>query len=284
MRIEFSIDWLAFTAPLVLLPSPELYIISAPGSVGYGADTAHNGYKTAYRNGYGALCQWNDERPEMRVFTQYSGKTLARYIDAGRYPHEILQLHAIKDDSRLTRIDLAFDLHNTAFNICERYRELKAGNVRCATSKANLIVGVEGGTTLYIGSRQSDKFLRIYDKAAEQQVPGDWMRVELEIKGDTAHEIGRLYSTADGNTLAKMAKGLLWNMVQFDDAIWKHLCCESVPTGFTISHKKADNLLSWLADQVAPAIGSYIMKGGDRNVIDQLDVMVWAYINRKSRL
>jgi DNA relaxase NicK len=284
MRIEFIIDWLAFTTPLSLMPSPELYTVFPPKSGGFTAVQAHNGYKTAYRNGYGALCQWNTERPEMRVLTQYSGTTLARYQDENIRPTSLLQLHAIKDGSRLTRIDLAFDLHDTGLSISEQYESLKRGNAKAATSKANLIVGVTGGTTLYIGSRQSDKFLRIYDKAAEQEIPGDWVRVELEIKGDTAQALGKQISMASEYELAAIAKGMLWSMVQFPDEIWQNLCSESSPVGFSISHKKSDNLKSWLADQVAPAVGNYILKGGDTNIIDQLDVMVWAFLNRKSRL
>lgn len=284
MRINFSVDWLAFTSPLVLLPSPQLYVIHDTGTNTFRSETARNGYKTAWRNCDGAICQWNTERPEMRVLTQYSGRTLERYKDRGLDACILLQLHGIRDDSRLTRIDLAFDLHDTGKSIPDWYDQLKHGNIKCTTSKSNLIVGVDGGETLYIGSRQSDKFLRIYNKAAEQAVPGDWIRVELEIKGDMARELGPKLTNASPLHMAAVAKAILWSMVQFDDDIWKHLCSDGCMPDIVISHKKSDNIKGWLADQVAPALGKYIAEGGDRDILDQLAVLINAYLDRKSRL
>lgn len=284
MRIEFSIDWLAFTQPLTLLPSPSLYAPVARNSGNWYVDRPHNGYKTAYRNQHGVLCQWNDERPEMRVHTQYSGETLTRCQDAGLSPMQIVQCHAIHDDWRLTRIDLAFDLYNSPVDIEGLYKEITKGNIKMSTTKANLLKGADGGQTLYIGSRQSDKFIRIYDKAVEQSLPGNWIRIELEIKGETAREIGKRLPLLVGAQLSGIAKELLWNMVQFKDKTYQHLCSEKTPIDFTISHKKSDNLKSWLADQVAPAIADYLLKGGDNDIIDQLTVLVSAAIRRKSRL
>lgn len=282
MRIKFVVDWLGFTSPLTLMPIPELFVVT--GGKGFTEVQPHNGYKTAYRNPLGALVQWNTERPEMRVLSQYSGTTLGRYIDAGIRPDQIMQIHANREDSRITRIDLAFDLLDTGFNIQQRYNELKSGNVKCSTSRANLVVGLDGGQTLYVGSRQSDKFLRIYDKAAEMSIPGDWVRVELEVKGDTARALGTQLVNASELTMARVAKQMLWSMVQWDDPIWQHLCSDTLAIDFSISHKKGDNIKSWLADQVAPAIGNYLIKGGDRDILDTLQVLVNSYIDRKSRL
>lgn len=45
------------------------------------------------------------------------------------------------------------------------------------------------GKTIAIGSRQSETYTRIYDKAIEQQVGGHWIRVEVESKGETASKV-----------------------------------------------------------------------------------------------
>jgi phage replication initiation protein len=42
------------------------------------------------------------------------------------------------------------------------------------------------GRTLYLGSRASESYMRIYDKAAESHLSGHWVRVELELKGKKA--------------------------------------------------------------------------------------------------
>lgn len=51
--------------------------------------------------------------------------------------------------------------------------------------------GEHGGWTVYLGSRSSMAFVRIYDKAAEQGVSGHWVRFELECKGRFADAITR---------------------------------------------------------------------------------------------
>jgi DNA relaxase NicK len=285
MNISFCIDWLGFTTPLHYMATPEQYAAFPTGHSAFMPAKAHNGYKSAWMNNLGATVQWNEERPEMRVLSQYSGATLNRYRDCDMQAATVLEIHSYKPETRLTRIDLAFDLRDTGFGIQAKYMNLKHGEVKCSTSKADLIVGTTGGTTLYIGSRQSDKFLRIYDKAAEQQIPGDWVRVELEIKGDTARELGKIILLNSSEAqLAKIAKSMLWSMVQFPDEIWQHLCADSSPVTFTISHKKSDNLKSWLADQVAPAIADYLLRGGDKDILDQLDILIQAQLRRKSRL
>jgi len=53
-----------------------------------------------------------------------------------------------------------------------------------AKIKASLI----NGETLYIGSRKSGRFWRIYNKALEQGIPGPLFRIEIELKGDRARQ------------------------------------------------------------------------------------------------
>lgn len=282
MRTNFSIDWLGFTSDIVTLPTPGMYAYAAH-KAGWTADKARNGYRVAYRNENGASVSWNEDRPDMRVLTQYSGKALEHYIDDGVEPIRIANFHA-QQGARLTRIDLAIDIHDKFVDIPELYKMLNDGRAKSASTKYNLIVGSDGGSTLYVGSRQSDKMLRAYDKAAEQAVPGFWYRFELEIKNDVANEIGKRLSTMTGFQLVSMTKGLLSNMVSFPQDWWKLIVNNDYLIDWTISHKQSDNIKNWLADQVAPALANYMLRGGDSDIIEQLAIMVDSQINRKSRL
>lgn len=84
-----------------------------------------------------------------------------------------------------TRLDAAFDVTEageTVIQLADTYRAkhglegARAFNLRASRA----------GDTLYIGSRHSERFLRVYDKAAEQHAEGYWVRVELEMKGAVA--------------------------------------------------------------------------------------------------
>jgi DNA relaxase NicK len=68
--------------------------------------------------------------------------------------------------------------------------------------KRTLIQNSDGGSTLYIGSRQSDLFARLYDKGVEQAacVPGQWWRLELEIKHERALTVARVLQQSVAQT------------------------------------------------------------------------------------
>lgn len=282
MKTQFCIDWLSFTQDLTVLPVPSQFCINAKHGDWYN-DTAHNGYKQAFRNANGASVQWNEDRPDMRVLTQYSGKALERYISEGTSSYTVARHHA-QMGYRATRIDLAIDVHDSGMDITKMYRQLKNGKATSGSTKINLIEGIDGGCTLYIGSRQSERMIRIYDKAAEQSIPGDWKRIEIELKGEVARGLGTRLATLTENQLGSVAKGILQSMVCFPGELWQHIIADNAPFGLTVSHKQSDNLKGWLADQVAPAIARYLLQGGDHDILDQLAYLVDYHMARASRL
>lgn len=77
----------------------------------------------------------------------------------------------------------------------------------------------EGGT-LYIGSRHSNTFTRIYDKAVEQRskglaVEGPWTRVETEYAGERADTLGRCLVGLELEKFREAAIGFLRQAVDF---------------------------------------------------------------------
>jgi len=65
--------------------------------------------------------------------------------------------------------------------------------------KYSLLQNSEGGSTLYVGSRQSMRYGRVYDKGVEdkQAAPGTLWRYELEVKDQLADQaVAMLYGSA----------------------------------------------------------------------------------------
>lgn len=85
----------------------------------------------------------------------------------------------------VTRCDIAIDVigtEHTVMDIDRQRQEFYEGRPRLRT-----LVDNPQGSTLYIGSRQSEKMLRIYDKGMEAKLGRwDWIRYEMEYKGNTA--------------------------------------------------------------------------------------------------
>lgn len=107
----------------------------------------------------------------------------------------------------VTRVDVAIDMMDLdvgALEIWDRYENLhKAGGARTKG-----IISSVTGATMYLGSRASQKMLRVYDKGKQMRTPQNWLRCEIEYKGDSAAEA--LASYAD---VPEVFYGALANML-----------------------------------------------------------------------
>ncbi|AFY47096.1 putative phage replication protein RstA [Nostoc sp. PCC 7524] len=107
--------------------------------------------------------------------------------------------HALKTllatpDVKFTRVDLAVDVYNdprllkrflTAYE-SGNFTGFKKGSIHNSDSfqKGQR---VSEGLTVYFGRRESDKLIRVYDKALQLGEGNDHVRYELELRNDNAH-------------------------------------------------------------------------------------------------
>jgi DNA relaxase NicK len=97
----------------------------------------------------------------------------------------------------VTRLDVAATLQDTDTErdwTALALREVsQIGVVESGLMKTHRIVGTPDGKTLYVGSRSSDRYIRIYDKTAESK--GDWpqrsWRWEIEYKRPRSGVVAR---------------------------------------------------------------------------------------------
>lgn len=109
-----------------------------------------------------------------------------------------LQINVIPllSDVGITRLDLAFDVD---FDLSQ-YEFLPVGNSR-QKSTVEFRDASRKLETLYIGKRQSDKMVRLYNKRLEQEKKGNtsdlstWWRLEFELKRETVDEFGEVFDT-----------------------------------------------------------------------------------------
>lgn len=110
---------------------------------------------------------------------------------------------ALSHGGRVTRCDFAIDDRDGRLTL-DRILGAEASGALVTRWRSDMAVfqnrrrGLVTGWTVYLGTRKSDSLVRIYDKAGEQahkghEVPGAWVRFELECHQDFADAIARDY-------------------------------------------------------------------------------------------
>lgn len=203
----------------------------------------------------GLSCLASEPNSPMGIHISWSGSALQTVN-----PRAVLR-QALAMGATVTRIDLAIDWPKQMY-----LRALKGaadmGEIVTRARDWNLIEG-RTGTTLYVGSRESEKFLRIYDKAAETKTEGTWFRIELECKGYFARGVA-LHVDANGyDYFGDIIKGFVdWpTMSQWRDATDSPTLLEGIPRP-----EKQRDTFAWLMKSVVPSVARLLVEDHEKFV------------------
>lgn len=109
-----------------------------------------------------------------------TGRAMSEVRSRRGFLSEVLQ-----DGWKPTRLDLAIDIMDPKLRIAD----IAAQAYQPRVNTRGLAVDYDvrrGGEMLTLGSRTSEFYIRIYNKALEQNVEGPWLRLEVELKGGLA--------------------------------------------------------------------------------------------------
>ena len=117
------------------------------------------------------------------IWLEMSGQGCRSYESYGSGDYEKLfeLVRSDPENIHLTRLDIAFDDMTGIFDIKIVCDEVRAEHFVARTSTYQAIYS-NAGTAVYFGSKKSNVFIRIYDKAAERGYDGDqyhWVRCEI---------------------------------------------------------------------------------------------------------
>jgi len=264
MNINWVIDWLAYNAVgtydlnhQAMAYKPELWAwIETKGTYGY---------DKAIETSDKARIMWSSTRNDMGTFISYPGRALSAYSGRGVSAIEIMENHRNQNDI-CRRLDLAFDVIDSGLKITDLYRSLKRGLADTNVKKYNLITGNQGDT-LYIGSRESEQFIRIYDKAKEQgDFESDKIRIEIELKGSRAIQMAEYISNATEPEAIRRTQQLINSVVQFKGKEWVEIMSTDA-VGLAKAKDEQPDTEKWLLQSVAPAMAKHIRKTGNNALI-----------------
>lgn len=277
MSLEFTIDWLNFTNTTDgnKEPTDSPYPFDNTWEIA----GAGKGYNASLQNEQGIRVSWHTDREDMGIHIQYAGRCLIKCNDLGVTPKQIAVYHHTKRH-RCSRIDLAIDTKSEGLSIRKLALFTRKNLPEMGVKSFSHIKSHEGGETLYLGSRTSELFMRIYNKAAEQgnkpENPKDWIRIELECKGERAKQIGVMVALRTDNEIVALTRGLVKSMADFPDKAWQRAVGDT-PITIGKSQVKSSKTRAWLLETIAPAMARYISENADEKLLGEFLEVVKAY-------
>jgi len=267
--LTITLDWLAFTYKEDTHEAANWISIYA-GPQGSIPIAPTNGYRSAYRTPQGVVVQWNVDREEMGRHVVISGSALRDVLEYYGLDQQTLVQTVLHSGASITRLDLAKDLIGTEISLDSIYKRMERKQTTGTARSFSQIHSINGGNTVYVGSRQSEKFIRIYDKAAQSALQDvQWYRFELETKGMVARALADILGGFEQwasafNTIAKAMVDIS------EDKQWKRFFeDQTIEIGIPKLEKKSDRE-KWIETQVTPAVVKHFLENKDSKAIETL--------------
>ena len=239
--LKVSCDWLGFTILNTKDIEKVLGLFGLSIEAFKAANTGSRGYKKQFVYQSTGLKILYDGQENMGIHIDVNSKSLSYFIDTFReekfmsapfvdndYYVFVEVLNTILENGHISRFDIAIDdIGENYYSVDEIAEYYKQKRIRTKFKKYCPLRPEENykviGNTINFGSRESEIFLRIYDKALEQALkhnesPEKWVRWEFELKGEKANQfVKRLI---DGENFVELAFSLLngyFNIIDLTD-------------------------------------------------------------------
>lgn len=219
-------------------------------------------YTRALKTAYGRL-SWHPEQPRMKICYAMSGDDCEKAYADGVAVSKILTT-LYNHCANFTRIDVAIDYYGSADigAIAGVFEESAAWTAAHTIQPFRQLTRSERGVSVvdsgvYIGSRHSDRFICVYNKALEQGVGVmDWTRIELRVRKDRANALAEMVVEAGLDRTARAAIRDFAN-VPLD---WWQEALAGDATEMIRNHRRQSDTVRWLIEQVAPILRRELLR------------------------
>lgn len=272
-----KIDWLAVSYKTVENPLkliPQLILKSTFKDAG----NPPRHYVQRLINELGAVVlRGGDEKQGTQVLL--TGQVLNEYRNDGGTDRQLC-IDAEMLHGKVNRLDVAIDIKESGLQLESLLKEIEAGNVKTRARGGKHIKHLyDSGEGIYVGSPTSNRLFRAYNKAAEQKVDEDWIRLELQLR--------RLHAQAVANTIAKenetrpVINAAIVTFIDFpSNQIYQAATSDRDATIPKVP-RKMTSTYQWLMNTCAPALAKYELDHPDD---DTLDAFLMAYAVAKETL
>lgn len=270
MGFSVALDWLSFT--LKGKSDENKSILSKIAPLGERKPTTPRfGYELGFTYTSGVVTYSAPNRPEMGIHVIVSGSSL-RVLEQSGLSCRALLVMCLDAKAKVTRLDLAKDAYNESIQL-ETIAKLAVDGKRTGSAQSvSQIISSGGGQTVYVGSRTSDRFARMYNKGAEQKTDDDWFRMEIECKGDVAKTLARVLAAPDCDWNATIG-GIMAKMLDVNEDSYQRWLEGASIEGLPKIEKRTDRE-TWILTQVVNAVSDHIREYGETKAVSTLKAAI----------
>ncbi len=190
-------------------------------------------------------------------FLVLSGDTLGVLRASGLPDREIIA-HVLSAGGKPARVDVAIDLFASSITPADMATAYDQKRLKTPARRGIRTYGInDPDDTFYLGSGQSERFFRAYDKGAQLGIKDGeaWLRLELECKRLRARGLAHVLASADNTR--QVINRAIGDYVQMPDNDEFSQALSDQSGSLPEQGRKLPNTLRWLIEQVDPAIARY---------------------------
>lgn len=279
MDVNVTIDWLRYSSPngyqLINMIPPEMEIDYTEQL----SPLPH--YTQAYKLIPSGRVDTNTIRTEQGSLATFGGGDLRVLSDNGINPYYLAAYTAEKKFLHCSRMDLAIDLMYANYDPTDIVIAWREKRVKTHARDINQIIGYDKetsrtGNTVYVGSRTSETYLRVYDKGLEQGSDVLWTRIELELKKGKAK---LAHQATINNSVSTIMSSALDTYVQIECLGWWEEMRENLPSATDVMkgerRQKQETDSKWLYDVALVKVCNAIKNGDEKARDAVLKALIW---------
>lgn len=230
-----------------------------------------NGYKIAVRYADGREEMVHPDQPNMGIHITLPAQTLQNLKEDDKW----LLNYFIGSGGKITRLDCALDAFGKKLNFDQLWLLVREGNYKCRLRKPPLReCDAKTGDTIYFGRMKASVCTRIYNKAAEQGVSGDWIRVETMFRHGRANNAAKMMVKQNLD-----CQSFVSGHVQIPDLEWWVDTMTKKPVKTRLDRSTQSKRYEWLMKSVAPTLAKEIHLHGNE-VYDEFRARVLDELNK----
>lgn len=251
MKVTRHVDWISATLDECDYPTLPFERFEWE-SVGHGL----NGYENMLVSQPDGIVRLVGGKGEnMGTHLQFSGKALHSIRTNYEMSDSELFEALFRSHASVSRLDLSINLHGGQLNAVSMNEMSKDGRMHTRAKKWRLWENYDDGfygQTFEVGSRQSDRFFRAYDKNAEQRIVSEetWFRLELEVKNIVAKGLSQAVRQHGVDSVTCSAIGAV---VDFDDNEYRQ-ALNAALVGLPVIPRRETKTEKWLLGDVARSL------------------------------